>query len=624
MSLLFPTWLLTSAPLTPHGFCLLWQPWLIWSFVIGDAGTGLAYFAIPLALARFVRRRRDLVFKPVFLLFAAFILLCGATHWLELLTIWVPAYGLEAVSKLLTAAVSIATTVALWRFMPQALALPSPSQMRLAHDALKASEGRLRVLNQSLEARAVERSEELRVNQDHLADVLATLNMGTFMTRDFDGTIRFWSDGCARLYGFTAEEALGRNAHDLLRTVFPVSLADLEATLDREGTWTGDLHHHTRDGQEVIATAYKVVRRDAAGRVVVVLEALTDVTAARRGAQERLRADALVRGLVAAAPGLLFAKDRRGRMLLANGAVTALIGKPWMEMKGRTDREFLSDKAQAEAVMANDRKVMDEGLDVEFAEFEELVSGADGQPRVWLSRKTPMRSLDGRVEGLVGMSVDITERKRTEEHLRLMLHELNHRVKNTLATVQSVAWQTLRTVDPAVRESLNSRIGALAAAHDILTRAAWHSADIDDVVKTALAPYDGRFGHRFSVVGPPLRLLPGPALALALALQELCTNALKYGALSAGAENGRVEVHWQVLEGWLHFVWRERDGPPVVTPSHEGFGTRLIERLLAQDLRGTAQIVFDPAGVTCTIKALLVEVAAHEAEKALPQVGEVA
>nr|WP_321984487.1 ATP-binding protein [uncultured Lichenicoccus sp.] len=136
-------WLFDPSGLTPHGFCLLWQPGLIWTYVLADCGIGLAYFTIPLALLVFVRRRQDLVFRPLFGLFAAFILLCGTTHFLDVLTLWFPAYGVEALVKALTALVSLLTALVLWRLMPQALALPSPAQMRAASAALLESEERL-------------------------------------------------------------------------------------------------------------------------------------------------------------------------------------------------------------------------------------------------------------------------------------------------------------------------------------------------------------------------------------------------------------------------------------------------------------------------------------------------
>ncbi len=136
-------WLFSTSGLEPHGYCLLWEPGLIWLYALSDAATAVAYFCIPLTLITIGRRRRDLVFQPMLALFAAFILLCGATHWLDLLTLWAPLYGLQGVIKLATAITSIITAIALWRCLPYFLALPSVDQLRQANAALLASEERL-------------------------------------------------------------------------------------------------------------------------------------------------------------------------------------------------------------------------------------------------------------------------------------------------------------------------------------------------------------------------------------------------------------------------------------------------------------------------------------------------
>lgn len=136
-------WILGSSDLAPHGYCLLWEPGLIWLYAVSDGATALAYFSIPLALIIVGRRRGDLVYRPMLWLFAAFILLCGTTHWMDLLTLWEPLYGLQGAVKAATAIASVLTSVALWRALPKFLSLPSEAQLREANAALRESEERL-------------------------------------------------------------------------------------------------------------------------------------------------------------------------------------------------------------------------------------------------------------------------------------------------------------------------------------------------------------------------------------------------------------------------------------------------------------------------------------------------
>jgi PAS domain S-box-containing protein len=203
----------------------------------------------------------------------------------------------------------------------------------------------------------------------------------------------------------------------------------------------------------------------------------------------------------------------------------------------------------------------------------------------------------------------VLERKRTEEHQRLLINELNHRVKNTLAIVQSIAHQTLKGQDTAdhTRQSLESRLAALAGAHDLLTSENWEAASLASVVRNA-GMGCGASEARFSAQGPDVRLQPQTAVSVAMAIHELCTNAVKYGALSN--EAGTVALSWDIGNAEdgarrLRLVWEESGGPPVAPPPRRGFGTRLIERGLASDLGGTARIAFHPEGVVCTVEAPL-------------------
>jgi PAS domain S-box-containing protein len=209
---------------------------------------------------------------------------------------------------------------------------------------------------------------------------------------------------------------------------------------------------------------------------------------------------------------------------------------------------------------------------------------------------------------------DITERKRHEEHQRLLLNELNHRVKNTLATVQSMAMQSFRagTEPEEARRQFEGRLMALSRAHDILTRESWGGAALEDIVQEAVAPYRDHHRDRLHAQGPAVWLPPRHALAFAMALHELCTNAVKYGALS-GPE-GEVAIEWGMQGGSLRLHWAESGGPVVRPPARRGFGSRLIERGLRHEINGHVELAFAPGGVTCTIEAPLDEAPGRDQE----------
>jgi PAS domain S-box-containing protein len=236
--------------------------------------------------------------------------------------------------------------------------------------------------------------------------------------------------------------------------------------------------------------------------------------------------------------------------------------------------------------------------------------GADGEFRPFLTQVAPLRDEAGRIVRWFGTNTDVSRQQRDEQHLRLMVNELNHRVKNTLATIQAIAALTLRTdEDPIkVRDTLTSRILALSKAHDVLTDEQWSGADLGEIAALAAVPYESASGPaRVRLRGPAVRLPPKTAIAVALAFHELATNAAKYGALSV--EAGRVDLEWKVIcrgdEGRLRITWRESGGPRVRPPKRTGFGTRLIERGLAADLNGEVEIDYAPQGVRCTIEASL-------------------
>ncbi|WP_203076149.1 PAS domain-containing protein [Falsiroseomonas ponticola] len=602
------------------------------------------------------------------------------------------------------------------------------------------------------------REERLRQEAERVALALAAgAIVGTW---DWDlVTDRFRLDERFAFY-FGLDPARARSGLSLeqvIATVHPDDLPGLRTAIAgaiaRGGPYAHPYRVRGRDGVFRWIEANGRVYLGPDGRPLRFPGVLLDIEARRNLEAERDRSAMLLRAFIAAMPGVVYAKDREGRMLVANEGVARLVGKPLDTILGRTDAAFLDDPAQAAAVAANDQRIMDSGV---AEQVEEAVTLPDGSPAIWLSTKAPFRDGVGKVVGLIGSSVDITARIQAEarlresetqlrlaseagaigffscdmesgatywsemmyrlygldaslpppsmlpegahldmvhpedraalrdrrlaamadralvtfafefrirrgdtgevrwiasrgefvravdgtvrmirggqqdvtarredaDRLRLMVHELNHRVKNTLATVQSIAAQSLRGTDEGVRKGLEARILALAAAHDVLTRDGWAGASIDEVVAGVLAPHGGRDGARFRVQGPPLRLVPRVAVTLSMALHELATNALKYGALSV--QSGHVAIGWETVAGdpaLFRLRWTERGGPPAAPPERQGFGTRLIERSLAHDLGGTTRIDFAAEGVSCVVEAPLAGVVAPAGVVALPRVG---
>jgi two-component sensor histidine kinase len=213
---------------------------------------------------------------------------------------------------------------------------------------------------------------------------------------------------------------------------------------------------------------------------------------------------------------------------------------------------------------------------------------------------------------LTGLSVPVLllaaliDELRDAEHRQLLLNELNHRVRNTLTAVQAVAMQTFRgKAEPEATEAFQARLMALSGAHDILTREHWDGADLRDIVMQATAPHRGD-PSRVRFTGPSIRLLPKSALALAMALHELCTNAVKYGALKG--DQGLISIEWQTANRSgvprLRLRWEESGGPSVREPTKQGFGSRLL-RSLSEDLDAQVELHYPSTGVVCTIDAAL-------------------
>ena len=203
---------------------------------------------------------------------------------------------------------------------------------------------------------------------------------------------------------------------------------------------------------------------------------------------------------------------------------------------------------------------------------------------------------------ITGASKDLTERKDAEALQQLLLNELNHRVKNTLATIQAITTQTLSAARdlPTAREALEQRIVSMAKAHDLLIARSWTGANLREIVTRSLEAFSPA---QLKISGDDVEISARQTLALSMALHELATNAMKYGALSC--PEGRVSVHWELRGNELQLHWEEGGGPPVSPPSQNGFGSKLLERLLMGELGGELRLDYDSAGVRCSITTVL-------------------
>jgi PAS domain S-box-containing protein len=295
---------------------------------------------------------------------------------------------------------------------------------------------------------------------------------------------------------------------------------------------------------------------------------------------------------------IIFTADVDQRITACNLAGANALGLPPSEIIGRSISEFVSPEGFAQTTAMLQQKIERGGN----TRHEISVIKPSGEIVRWENDSTLVLDRDGEPIGLLSISRDVTERRAFEQRRELLINELNHRVKNALALVQGIAHQTFRNgVDPeAAQRDFLLRIATLAKAHDLLTREQWEGVTLTELVRAATAAFDAA---RIAAGGPPLRLAPKAAVAIAMALHELSTNALKYGALSRA--EGSVTLEWTVDADHFEMIWAERGGPAVQPPGSHGFGVKMLERALASDLHGTVSIAFAATGVQCAIRAPL-------------------
>ncbi|WP_170151596.1 PAS domain-containing sensor histidine kinase [Microvirga subterranea] len=457
--------------------------------------------------------------------------------------------------------------------------------------------------------RDVTQQKQAQAANAHLAALVAASG-DAIMSFAPDGTILSWNAAAEQVFGHTAEEAIGQKVSILVPEDHAHEPNQFFARVRAGEVVTFESVRRRKDGSLFEAALSLSPMQSSEGEVIGVSAIARDMTdrnqreKSLRDSQRRLNA-VLNNATVA-----IFLMDDRQHCVYMNAAAERLTGYTLPETLGRPLHEVIHHTRPDGSHFPLEECAIDRAFPEEHqTQGEEVFVHKDGSFYPVAFTASPIQDEGSRPIGTIIEVRDIRAEKQAQVDQRVLINELNHRVKNTLATVQSIAAQTLRNASSTqeAKGALEGRLFALSRTHDVLTRESWDGADLYDIAAQAVEPYSNRSEDRLHLTGPHVRLPPRMALALAMAFQELATNAVKYGALSMAG--GEIRITWEVdpadARTELHLCWEERGGPPVEAPARRGFGTRLIERSLAQDLGGDVRIEFAPTGVVCTVAAPL-------------------
>jgi PAS domain S-box-containing protein len=437
-----------------------------------------------------------------------------------------------------------------------------------------------------------------------LSDVLEALPEAIYTT-DAKGLITFYNRAAVALWGVTP--ALGESSfcgswklywpdgRPLPHDECPMAIALKEGRPIR-GV---DAIAERPDGSRVPFMPFPTPLYGASGVLLGAVNMLVDLTDRNHASEYEQR----LISIITSSDDAILSKDLNGVITSWNRGAEQLFGYTAEETIGKSVTMLIPVERRDEEPAILERVGRGERID----HYETIRRRKDGSLVEISLTVSPVKNADGEVIGASKIARDITERRRAQEQQSLLLGEMKHRVRNTLATVQAIATQTLRSAASEDRDAFLARLRALAGAHDLLTLERWNQAPIGDVVSGALNAFQGSHGERILIAGPRDAVLDAhKSMLLAMALHELSTNAIKHGALSN--ESGHVNVSWDLVADEdaqrLKFVWQESGGPPVQPPERKGFGSVLIERALQRELGGV-EYTFDPGGVTCTLELKL-------------------
>jgi len=360
-----------------------------------------------------------------------------------------------------------------------------------------------------------------------------------------------------------------------------------------------------REQLRYISFVYQPIK-DRSGKVTGIFAEGVDVTEATQAQQALRRTERRLESVLNNASVSIFLMDERQHCTYMNRAAEQLTGYTFEEVQ-RIDKP-LHDIIHHTYPNGRPFPLSECAIDRAFPEHnqmqgEEIFVHKDGHFYPVAFTASPIRDEASQTVGTIIEVLDISEQKEAQQRQRLLLNELNHRVKNTLAMVQAIAYQTFKQGrEPAdTRETFEGRIAALASAHDLLTGRGWSAAPLREVIHKSLAGLAGK--GQLDLDGPEIMLPPETAVSISIAIHELATNALKYGSLSV--PEGVVNIRWSDAAGRFTLKWQECHGPPVGAAGPRGFGLRLIEQGLSRELDGRVELDFSKDGLVCTVDAPL-------------------
>lgn len=470
--------------------------------------------------------------------------------------------------------------------------------------------------------------EKVGKSSDPFASAVRATRMPMLITdpNQPDNPIVFANDLFTRLTGYTREEVLGRNCRFLQGPeTDPKDVAKLRDAIARRSQIEMDIINHRKDGSRFYNRVLISPVFDGDGHLTYFFASQFDVTLERdRLVRLQREHDKLEKEVERRTRELRLSEERLKFTIQAARLGSWTLDLTDMRLTcsdickrnfGREPSDPFTYQDLIATILPDERPRMQQSVKDAIEnhhdyEHEYRIETPSGETRWIMARARPYYSAEGKPLSMAGVTLDVTESRRNEEQRLLLTAELKHRVKNSMATIQSIATQTLRNAGSLkeATEVLTARMQSLASAHDLLTREEWQSATIAEVVASATESFDVPGAKPFRVAGPAISLPPRAAMAMVLALHELSTNAAKYGALSV--PDGHVVIDWHVADHAgakvIEFRWQEVGGPVVAgKPSRRGFGTLLIEKVLTAELKGKGALRYLPSGVVFTLEAPL-------------------